>query len=279
MREQLKDFQGWLIIIYRVPSLPSTSRVTIWKRIKELGGFLLQQSVYIFPNLPALRETFNVLKEQIQHLGGECKILEIASLDEGQEKEVIAGFNSNREEEYTEVVKACRELLQEIDEESKTEDFHFADLEENEKHLQRVRELLENVTKRDYFQADSRHKAAAMFSECVEKFGAFSQEVYLRAGIVSEEKKSPGVSDSTARESQQQVYSRKELLTKLREITRGLDRGTLEVSGKRVSPLSAQVVTEWNYRENRDKNSFELKITWANSASEIKEKKRQQPVG
>ena len=66
-------------------------------------------------------------------------------------KEVIAGFNSNREEEYVEVIKACKELSQEIDEESRAEDFHFADLEENEKHLQRVKELLDNVVKRDYF--------------------------------------------------------------------------------------------------------------------------------
>ena len=75
-----------------------------------------------------------------------------------QEKEVIEGFNSNREEEYTEVIKACNELLQEINEESKTEDFHFADLEENEKHLQRVRELLDNVMERDYFNSTFRAK-------------------------------------------------------------------------------------------------------------------------
>jgi DNA-binding transcriptional regulator PaaX len=136
--------QGWLMIIYHVPSTPSTSRVTIWKRIKELGAFLLQQSVYILPNLPSVKATVNQLKEQVIHLGGECKVIEIASLGEEQEKEVIAGFNSNREEEYSEVIKVCNEFLQEIDQESGTEDFNFAHLEENEKYMQKVRELFDN---------------------------------------------------------------------------------------------------------------------------------------
>ena len=71
----------------------------------------------------------------------------------------------------------------------------------------------------------------------------------------------------------------KRILAKIREIIRNLESGNLEVGGKRVSLLSTQVVMEWIYRENREKNSFELKITWANSASEIKEKKRRQQPG
>jgi hypothetical protein len=135
----------WLMVIYHVPSTPSTSRVMVWKKVKELVAYLLQQSDYIVPNLPQVRDPVNHLKEQIHHLGGESKIIEIASLGEDQEKEVIAGFNTNREEEYVEVVKACNELLHKIEDESRAQDFHFADLEENNKHLQRVKELLDNV--------------------------------------------------------------------------------------------------------------------------------------
>ena len=189
MLQNLIHDKGWLIIIYRVPSTPSTSRVTIWKRVKELGAFLLQQSVYILPNTPATKEALNSLKEQIQHLGGECKVLEIASLGEAQEKEVVTGFNSNREEEYTEVIKACKELSEEIDEESKTEDFHFADLEENEKHLQRVKELMDSVVNRDYFESISKSKAIQMVNECAEKFEVFSHEVFSREGIRYRHKK------------------------------------------------------------------------------------------
>ncbi len=86
-----KEYQGWLMIVYRVPSTPSTSRITIWKKAKELGALPLQQSVYILPNVPRLKKALIELKEQILQLGGECKLVEAALLGEDQEKEIIAG--------------------------------------------------------------------------------------------------------------------------------------------------------------------------------------------
>jgi hypothetical protein len=259
--------KGWLIIIYRVPSTPSTSRVTIWKKVKELGAFLLQQSVYILPDTPATKEAMNALKEQIQHLGGECKVLEIASLGEDQEKEVIDGFNGNREEEYTEVIKACKELSQEIDDESKTEDFHFADLEENEKHLQRVRDLLDSVVKRDYFESTYRAKAVKMVNECTDKFEVFSHEVFTREGIVSEDKKPSIIIDIGTKNKQKTIYNRTELISKLREIVNNLNRNTLEVGNKRVAPLADQPVLEWDYKETKEGNSLEIKVIWKDDST------------
>jgi hypothetical protein len=259
---------GWFIIIYKLPSIPSTSRVTVWKRVKELGAFLLQQSVYLLPNSPATKEAVKTLKEQIQHLGGECKILEMATLGEEQEKEVITGFNSNREEEYTEVIKACKELSQEIDEESKTEDFHFADLEENEKHLQRVKELLESVIKRDYFESDFRGRAIKMVNECEEKFEIFSHEVFSREGIVSDEKRSVITLDIDSKHKQKKTFHRRELIAKLRQIINSLNRDTLEVGAKKVSPLPDQSVLEWDYRENKEGNTLEIKVIWTNAGAE-----------
>jgi hypothetical protein len=266
----VQNNNGWLIIIYRVPSTPSTSRVTIWKRVKGLGAFLLQQSVYILPNLQNTKEAVNALKEQILHVGGECKILEIASLGDVQEKEVITGFNNNREEEYIEVLKACDELLREIDEESKTEDFHYADLEENEKHLQRVRELLENVIERDYFGCLSKAKAVKLFSECEEKFSAFSHEVYSREGIVSDEKKLSLILDTSTKNKQKITYNRSELIVRLREIISSLNRNSLEVGSNKVNPLADHAVLEWDYKENKEENTLEIKIIWANAVTDIR---------
>jgi CRISPR/Cas system-associated endoribonuclease Cas2 len=270
MLQDAKNNRSWLIIIYRVPSTTSTSRVTVWRKVKELGAFLLQQSVYILPNSPPTREAVNALKEQIQHLGGECKILEIASLGEEQEKEVITGFNNNREEEYAEVIKACKELLQEIDEESKTEDFHFADLEENEKHLQRVRELLEGIIKRDYFESGCRAKAVQMINKCDEKFEAFSLEVFSREGIVSDEKKSLFNLDIIAKYKRKQAFTRSELIAKLRGIINSLNHNTLEVGTKKVSPLPDQSILEWDYQENKEKSVLEIKVMWTHASTDRK---------
>jgi hypothetical protein len=257
------DAKGWLMIIYRLPSTPSTSRVTVWKKIKELGAYLLQQSVYILPNLPHLKESVHLLKEQIHHLGGESKIIEITSLGEEQEKEVVAGFNSSREEEYTEVVKACNELLREIEEESKTEDFHFADLEENEKHIQRVRELLESVTSRDYFGSSLHDKAALLMTECQQKFDEFIHEVYSRDGMSLEDKK---LSQETGKKyKERKSLSKDEMVSKTQEILCNLYKGSLVVGGKKVGALPDTVLMECEYRDQRDEKSMEITITWSST--------------
>ncbi len=262
MLSKTRHHQGWLMIIYRVPSTPSTSRVTVWKKVKELGAFLLQQSVYILPDLPSTKKAMNALKEQIQHLGGECKILEVPSLGEDQEIEVVKGFNSNREEEYTEVIKACKELLQEIDEESKTEDFHFADLEENEKHLQRVRELLDSVTERDYFESSSKSRATQMVKQCEEKFEIFSHEVFSREGIVSDERKTSAILDVSSKNKQKKVFTRDELIARLLEIVNNLSVNALEVGSKKVKPLADEAIMEWDYRASKEENSLDIRVTW-----------------
>jgi hypothetical protein len=263
MLSQIKNSQGWLMIIYRLPSTPSTSRVTIWKKVKELGAYLLQQSVYVLPDLFEVKEALNHLKEQIHHFGGESKIIEIASLGEEQEKEVIAGFNSNREEEYTEVIKAGNELLHEIDEESKTEDFHFADLEENEKHLQRVKELLDSVKNRDYFGSPLQSKAVELIDECKLKFEAFSHEVYSREGIELEEKKLPV--DSAKKRKERSSINKQTLIANLNEIVSNLNNGRLEIDGRKVGELPHSAALELEFKEQKNDRSLEIRIGWSSS--------------
>ncbi len=254
---------GWLVVIYRVPSTPSTSRVTVWKRLKEVGALLLQQSVYILPNLPQVREATNQLKEQIKGFGGECKLLEILSMGKGQEEELIAGFSKNREEEYIEVIEACEELSHEIDSESEAGEFHYADLEENEKHLQRVGELLDSVKNRDYFYSPLQARAISLTKECREKFEKFSQAVFSLEGIVTENKGKSLVAG--VKYKQKQAYSKNELIAKIGEIVNSLNDGKLEVSGKEVGDLSDSAILEWDYKERRVGRSLEIKIEWTPS--------------
>ncbi len=254
----------WLMIVYRVPSSPSTSRVTIWKKLKELGAYQMQQSLYILPNRPEVKEKVDLLKELVERLGGESKIIEIASFGDGQENEVIAGFNKNREEEYTEVIKACTELLNEIDEESRTEDFHFADLEENEKHLQRVKELFDSVESRDYFSSPLHEHAASMMDDCSRKFETFGNEVYSRAESGPEREMPIG----RVTKSESMSIDRQALGSKIDDLVQELVRGGLEIGGRAVGKLPSMVTLDYEYKEDRQKRSLEIKISW--TAAETK---------
>lgn len=256
---------GWLMIIYRIPSTPSTPRVIVWKKIRELGAHLLQQSVYILPNLPKVRSAVDELREQIIRFGGEAKIIEIASLGEDQEKEVIAGFNASRDEEYTEVVKACNELLSEIADESRTEDFHFADLEENEKHIQRVKELLDGVKARDYFHAPLGLQAARLIDACQQKFEEFSHEVFSREGVVIDEKRTNRDLIIPARRERATLPTA-ELLDRISTLVKDLMAGTFEASGKKPGNLPGSVLLSWEIREFKSEKSLDIEITWSTSS-------------
>jgi vacuolar-type H+-ATPase subunit I/STV1 len=252
---------GWLMIIYRMPTTPSTSRVTVWKKVKELGAYLLQQSVYVLPNIPEVGESVGRLKELIAHLGGESKIIQIASLGDDQEKEVIAGLNKSREEEYTEVVKACEELLHEIDEESKAQDFHFADLEENEKHLQRVIEHLEAVRNRDYFGSPLRAMAVELIDECQKKFESFSQEVFSREAIMNEDRRLDAETGSGHRE--EFALPMAALSSRVQSIMSDLERGALHVDKKTVGNLPESIMLKLEFREHKNERRLLLAVSWS----------------
>ena len=41
--------EGWLVLIYRVPSEPSRLRSAVWRRLKSLGAIYLQNSAAALP--------------------------------------------------------------------------------------------------------------------------------------------------------------------------------------------------------------------------------------
>lgn len=259
--------QGWFILTYKVPSSPSTARVTIWKRVKELGAVLLQQSVYILPNLPQLKDALYHLKEQIQQFGGEYRLLEMASLEEAQEKEIIEEFNRLRNKEYEEVIEGYETLLREIDKETKAEKFYFAELEEIEKDLQKLKGWLDVVTERDFFRADLQGEVLRLMKDCEQKFNDFSHEVFSREETIGREAKAkiPNLRLRTERKVKQKerkVYTKSELIEKLKQVVSKLEDETLKVGEEQVSALPASAAMELKYKDDEGKKSLRIELKW-----------------
>ncbi len=272
-----KEIRGWLTIIYKVPSSPSTARVTVWKKTKELGALSLQQSVYIMPNLPDLRDTVSQLKEQIQQFGGECKLLEIASLEEAQENEIIAGFNKLRNQEYEELIGECEAFLREIEKESEAGKFIFAELEEIEKRLQGLKEWFNLIVKRDFFGADRREKVSSILEECEDKLDSFSQEVFSHEETAAKESKISIPSLKLKEESKEgkqkarEIYSRDRLIARLKEVVGKLEESSLDVGGVPVGKLPESATLELKYKARRGGKALEIEIEWQDSKKEEKQ--------
>jgi hypothetical protein len=270
----MRKINGWFVIIYKVPSSPSTARVTVWKKIKELGALPLQQSVYVLPNLPELKDSLSQLQEQIQQYGGECKLLEVASLETSQEVELIEGFNRLRNEEYEEIMEECEAFFQEIERETKVEKFYFSEVEEIEKRLQGLKDWFNIVVRRDFFGVELRDKVSETLKECEAKFDGFSQKVFSREEAIAKDSK---FSMSTLKlknavkeggRKVRAVYSKDQLLTMLKEIINELENESLKVGEEPVGNLPESAALEMKYKIHRGVKSLEIQIEWPGSGEE-----------
>ena len=76
--------EGWLLLIYRVPSEPSRLRSTVWRRIKSLGAIYLQNSAAALPASVGTERALRKLRSEILDMGGTavlmtCTVLAVAT--------------------------------------------------------------------------------------------------------------------------------------------------------------------------------------------------------
>ncbi len=65
---------NWLLLAYKIPREPSASRVSVWRKMKQLGAILLQDAVWVLPETKPTREQFQWLATEITELGGEATL-------------------------------------------------------------------------------------------------------------------------------------------------------------------------------------------------------------
>src|SRR5947207_5057760 len=98
---------GWLVLVYRVPPEPSSSRVGIWRDLKRIGALYLQQCVCVVPAHEALRGEFNAVRERVARLGGSSNLFDVPALPAEEEASLIAGFRDLVAKQYAEIVEEC----------------------------------------------------------------------------------------------------------------------------------------------------------------------------
>ena len=170
----------WLLLIYRIPAEHSSARTTIWREVKRLGALSLQHAVFLLPLSDTNRAAYDRLSRRIEEYGGEATILETTSPISGWDERTVDRFNASRDEEYEEVVDETERFREEIERERRKRKFTFAELEDEESNLERLRKYFAQVAARDTFDAPGRGRASAEVDRCAEVLEAFAQEIYDR---------------------------------------------------------------------------------------------------
>jgi hypothetical protein len=167
---------GWLLLVYRVPSEPTRLRAAVWRRLKSIGAIYLQNSAAALPASTAAERAMRKLRSEILDMSGTATLLSCEVL--AGEKEIKAAFQAARDDEYAEIIDKCDDFQAQVRKEYVASHFTYAELEENEVDLVKLRNWLAKVTDRDVFGAASRAAAEEAIAGCEHTLEEYAARVY-----------------------------------------------------------------------------------------------------
>ncbi|MES1243267.1 MAG: chromate resistance protein ChrB domain-containing protein [Acidobacteriota bacterium] len=130
----------WLALAYSLSEPSSSRRVSVWRRLRQLGAVSPAGSAYLLPESDEGRESFGWIAQEIRDGGGQALVLEVERLEPAEESRVIEAFRVARDEDYRKI----------------TEEASGASV-----NLEKLRRRLQEVSRIDFFGAPEGPRAAA----------------------------------------------------------------------------------------------------------------------
>lgn len=170
-------YMKWLSFSYILPSRPSRARVHTWRQLKKLGA-VSYQSVWVLPHSTDRLNELRKLTEDIEGWKGEALLIQGKLPNSGHEERIRKAFSASRDEEYQEIISKCEDYAKEIQFEIDRQNFIFAEVEENEERLEKLKHWLNKLEKRDVVKAPLHQQAVERVNACEALFDDFAQRVY-----------------------------------------------------------------------------------------------------
>jgi len=95
---------SWVLLVYKIPREPTSSRAMVWRKLKRLGALLLHDAVWVLPATSWTREQFQWLAVEIGELGGEAYLWESHLFLNGQAEALVQQFQSRVDAAYQEIL-------------------------------------------------------------------------------------------------------------------------------------------------------------------------------
>lgn len=135
----------WVLLSYRMPREPSTPRIAVWRRLRQLGVAQLGDGLVALPEDARTRELLEWVAEDVTGAGGDAVLWRAQTLAAEDERRVARALADARAAEYRAITAAA--------EEASTAGVPDARL------LRRLRRELQTVRRRDYFPPAERETA------------------------------------------------------------------------------------------------------------------------
>jgi DNA-binding transcriptional regulator PaaX len=178
--EDAAERRRWLVLVYRVPTEPTRLRAGVWRRLKGLGAIYLQNSVAALPASVGAERALRTLRNEIAEMGGTAHVLTAGVL--AGEADVVAAFNAARDDEYAEIVDRCQDFVAQVEKEYVAKHFSYAELEENDEDLVKLRNWYAKVQHRDVLGAGGMQAVIDALAICERTLEDYATRVYAEEG-------------------------------------------------------------------------------------------------
>ncbi|MCX7645941.1 MAG: hypothetical protein N2Z62_11690 [Rhodobacteraceae bacterium] len=168
----------WLLLTYRIPPEPAARRIAVWRRLKAMGAVYLQNGVCLLPRTDDHVRRLKMLENEIAGAKGESVILQTVALDPAQEAKVIARFRADRDEAYAEFLDKCDDFEREVAKEIAASHYTYAELEENDADLGKLRDWLARIERLDFYGAPRAGEARARLAACEAVLDDYARRVF-----------------------------------------------------------------------------------------------------
>ncbi len=104
----------WVVFIYKLPrSRTSAKKVAIWRKLKKLGVYSVQNSVCVLPHSERTVEHFEWLAAELKEMGGEASVWEAQILTSSQGKEISEYFLEQVNVQYRRIISEAARVRDE----------------------------------------------------------------------------------------------------------------------------------------------------------------------
>ena len=173
----------WLLFMAQLPATPSSLRVNVWRKLRDSGSTTLQNGVWVLPRNEQTTTRFEQVLAFVRKHGATGQIFVVRELDAAIRDDLVARFQSDRDQEYIEFLHQCDAFIAELETETRSQMYSFAELEEGEQDIQRLRTWIAKIQRRDFFRTQRSEDAATAFQACHRSLMAYTRQVYAIEGV------------------------------------------------------------------------------------------------
>ncbi|WP_043470031.1 Chromate resistance protein ChrB [Arthrobacter sp. Rue61a] len=169
--------ERWLLILVQVPAQPSRHRVAVWRELRRIGAVPLSPGAWVLPAHPAFDEGLARTEALVAKGDGSWTLVDAAPRGKGADT-FRGAFQAARLEEWKEFTSDCTKFELEIAKEISQEKFTFAELEEEEQSLERLRRWYRELKSRDVLHLPQATEASAQLAQCADTLEGYASLVY-----------------------------------------------------------------------------------------------------